>query len=55
MQDQHKATRAAEERYRNELEAHAGAITALRQVEDSQDVSRLNCGSRIHAHARLCT
>lgn len=39
IQEQHKAARTAEERYRNELEAHAGAITALRHAEDSQDVS----------------
>lgn len=39
LQTQQKAARDAEERYRKELEAHAGAITALRQAEDTQDVS----------------
>ena len=38
-QIQRTAARAAEERYRKELEAHAGAITALRNAEDAQDVS----------------
>lgn len=39
LQIQQKAVRAADERYRNELEAHAGAIAALRQGEQAQDVS----------------
>lgn len=38
-QVQRASARAAEERYRKELEAHAGAITALRHAEDAQDVS----------------
>lgn len=38
-QIQRTAARDAEERYRKELESHAGAITALRNVEDSLDVS----------------
>lgn len=40
LQEHQRAAKAAEERYRQELEAHAGAITALRQAEEAQDVSR---------------
>lgn len=40
VQTQQKAVKAADERYRREIEAHAGAITALRQAEDAEDVSR---------------
>ena len=40
VQVQRKTARAAEERYRQEVEAHAGAIAALREAEDAQDVRK---------------
>ncbi|CAN0235319.1 unnamed protein product, partial [Ectocarpus sp. 13 AM-2016] len=50
LEVQRTAARAAEERYRQELEAHAGAITALRQAEDAQDAS--NKAARDAQHAK---
>ncbi|CBJ29951.1 hypothetical protein Esi_0166_0071 [Ectocarpus siliculosus] len=50
LEVQRTAARAAEERYRQELEAHAGAITALRQAEDAQDGS--DKGAREAQHGK---
>ncbi|CAM9345119.1 unnamed protein product [Scytosiphon promiscuus] len=53
LEVQRTAARAAEERYRQELEAHAGAITALRQAEDAQDECNKAARDAKHAKDRL--